>query len=156
MSAAAVLDFGPIDLPGPTGESNQYELKPRGVALCLGPDAGTAMAQAVQALAAGNRVLAAAPGAIANFGSLRRSGFPLAVLDGRPDPEALSDLPVDLVAYAGPDATLLRQALADRDGPIVPLVNESIAPAAYCHERAICIDTTAAGGNASLLAEAGE
>ena len=27
-------------------------------------------------------------------------------------------------------------------------------PAAYAHERAVCVDTTAAGGNASLLAAA--
>ena len=29
MSAAAALDFGPIDLPGPTGEANQFSLGPR-------------------------------------------------------------------------------------------------------------------------------
>jgi RHH-type proline utilization regulon transcriptional repressor/proline dehydrogenase/delta 1-pyrroline-5-carboxylate dehydrogenase len=29
---------------------------------------------------------------------------------------------------------------------------EVIDPAAYAHERAVCVDTTAAGGNASLLA----
>ena len=53
MSAAAGLDFGPVDLPGPTGEANQFELGPRGTVLCLGPDADTALDQAVQALAAG-------------------------------------------------------------------------------------------------------
>jgi RHH-type proline utilization regulon transcriptional repressor/proline dehydrogenase/delta 1-pyrroline-5-carboxylate dehydrogenase len=36
----------------------------------------------------------------------------------------------------------------------VPLVTEVIYPAAYAHERAVCVDTTAAGGNASLLASA--
>ena len=41
-----------------------------------------------------------------------------------------------------------------RKGPIVPLVSEVIYPAAYAHERAVCVDTTAAGGNASLLASA--
>ncbi|MDJ1017045.1 MAG: bifunctional proline dehydrogenase/L-glutamate gamma-semialdehyde dehydrogenase PutA [Paracoccaceae bacterium] len=155
MSAAAALDFGPIDLPGPTGESNQYELRPRGVALSLGPDGATARDQAVQALAAGNAVLVIVPDAAAALGDLRRSGLPLAVLEGRLDPDALPDLQIDLVAYAGSDATLLRRALAARDGPIVPLVTETIEPAAYCLERAICIDTTAAGGNASLLAETG-
>jgi RHH-type proline utilization regulon transcriptional repressor/proline dehydrogenase/delta 1-pyrroline-5-carboxylate dehydrogenase len=49
----------------------------------------------------------------------------------------------------------LRRALASRGGPIVPLVVEAIYPAAYAHERAVCVDTTAAGGNASLLAGAG-
>ena len=48
----------------------------------------------------------------------------------------------------------MRQALAARDGPIVPLVTELINPVAYAHERSVCVDTTAAGGNASLLAGA--
>jgi RHH-type proline utilization regulon transcriptional repressor/proline dehydrogenase/delta 1-pyrroline-5-carboxylate dehydrogenase len=34
------------------------------------------------------------------------------------------------------------------------LVSEVINPNAYMHERAVCIDTTAAGGNATLLAAA--
>jgi RHH-type proline utilization regulon transcriptional repressor/proline dehydrogenase/delta 1-pyrroline-5-carboxylate dehydrogenase len=46
----------------------------------------------------------------------------------------------------------LRRALASRPGPIVGIVSEKINPMAYVHERAICVDTTAAGGNASLLA----
>jgi RHH-type proline utilization regulon transcriptional repressor/proline dehydrogenase/delta 1-pyrroline-5-carboxylate dehydrogenase len=37
----------------------------------------------------------------------------------------------------------------------VPLVTEVLYPAAYAHERSVCVDTTAAGGNASLLAGAG-
>ena len=36
---------------------------------------------------------------------------------------------------------------------IVPLVSEVLNPVAYAQERAVCVDTTAAGGNASLLAE---
>ena len=63
ISAAAATDFGPVDLPGPTGEANTLTLGPRGRVLCLGPDGETLLAQAVQALAAGNAVLAVAPGA---------------------------------------------------------------------------------------------
>src|SRR5690606_29162981 len=63
IAAAAALDFGPVDLPGPTGEANTLLLVPRGRALCLGPDAETVFAQAIQALGAGNAVLAVAPGA---------------------------------------------------------------------------------------------
>ncbi|MER2507560.1 MAG: hypothetical protein ABTQ27_02245, partial [Amaricoccus sp.] len=47
----------------------------------------------------------------------------------------------------------LRRALAARAGAIVPLETALIAPERYCLERHLCIDTTAAGGNASLLAE---
>jgi RHH-type proline utilization regulon transcriptional repressor/proline dehydrogenase/delta 1-pyrroline-5-carboxylate dehydrogenase len=36
VNAAAGVDFGAVDLPGPTGEANTLTLHPRGVALCLG------------------------------------------------------------------------------------------------------------------------
>ena len=45
-----------------------------------------------------------------------------------------------------------RRALAAGEGPLVRLIAARINPLAYFHERAICVDTTAAGGNASLLA----
>ncbi len=47
ITAAAGVDFGPVDLPGPTGEANTLTLAPRGRVLCLGPDAETLLAQAI-------------------------------------------------------------------------------------------------------------
>ncbi len=38
MSASGAIDFGPVDLPGPTGEANTLWLAPRGRVLCLGVD----------------------------------------------------------------------------------------------------------------------
>jgi RHH-type proline utilization regulon transcriptional repressor/proline dehydrogenase/delta 1-pyrroline-5-carboxylate dehydrogenase len=156
VAAAAGLEYGQVDLPGPTGEANTLSLAPRGRVLALGPDADTLLAQAIQALAAGNAVLAVAPGAPAALAALTGKGLPLAVIDGRPDPVEARALKVDVVAYSGtPEAMrIVRQVIAERDGPIVPLVSEVIYPAAYAHERAVCVDTTAAGGNASLLAAA--
>ncbi|CAM5370291.1 RHH-type proline utilization regulon transcriptional repressor/proline dehydrogenase/delta 1-pyrroline-5-carboxylate dehydrogenase [Aquamicrobium terrae] len=156
IAASAGLDFGQVDLPGPTGEANTLSLGPRGRVLCLGPDADTLLSQAIQALAAGNAVLAVAPGAPAALSTLTGKGLPVAALDARLDPAALASLPVDVVAFSGPadEARALRRALAGRGGPIVPLVGEVLYPAAYAHERAVCVDTTAAGGNASLLAAA--
>ncbi|MCC0029799.1 MAG: hypothetical protein H6891_05825 [Brucellaceae bacterium] len=61
LSAAAALDPGPVDLPGPTGEANALALAPRGTVLCLGPGDDLALDQAVQALAIGNRVVMASP-----------------------------------------------------------------------------------------------
>lgn len=151
VSAAAALDFGPVDLPGPTGESNQYTLEPRGAVLCLGPDAETLRDQAVQALAAGNTVLALAPGARGALKGLLKPGIPLAALDGvAPELRALD---VQLVACAAADVGQIRRELAAKPGPIVPLITARLAPATYCNERSICIDTTAAGGNATLLSE---
>ncbi|MER9326433.1 bifunctional proline dehydrogenase/L-glutamate gamma-semialdehyde dehydrogenase PutA [Mesorhizobium sp. M0488] len=156
IGAAAGIDFGQVDLPGPTGEANTLSLSPRGRVLCLGPDADTLLAQVIQALAAGNAVLAVAPGAPAALSALTGKGLPLAAIDGRPDPVEARSLRVDVVAFSGtPEAArIVRKVIADRSGPIVPLVSEVLNPAAYAHERAVCVDTTAAGGNASLLAAA--
>ncbi len=156
IAAAAALDYGQVDLPGPTGEANTLALTPRGRALCLGPDAETLLAQVVQALAAGNAVLAVAPGALAALHALTGKGLPLVAIDGKVPAEALTPLDLGVVALSGdPErAKEIRKALAARRGAIVPLVGEVIYPAAYAHERAVCVDTTAAGGNASLLASA--
>ncbi|MER9014786.1 bifunctional proline dehydrogenase/L-glutamate gamma-semialdehyde dehydrogenase PutA [Mesorhizobium sp. M0898] len=156
IGTAAGIDFGQVDLPGPTGEANTLSLSPRGRVLCLGPDAGTLLAQTIQALAAGNAVLAVAPGAPAALSALTGKGLPLAAIDGRPDPVEARSLRVDVVAFSGtPEAArIVRKVIAERAGPIVPLVSEVYYPAAYAHERAVCVDTTAAGGNASLLAAA--
>ena len=82
-------------------------------------------------------------------------GAPVAALDGAVSPEVLEDIEgIAAVAASGPsDWTRgLRTALAKRKGPITPLETQVIAPERYVVERHLCIDTTAAGGNASLLA----
>lgn len=157
MSAAAAIDVGPLDLPGPTGESNQFELISRGNVLCLGPDPETLLAQSVQALAAGNRVVSVGGGSQTKLRFLLRAGLPIVAIDGTIEPSvALAAPQIDLVAVRGNTNTLrsIRVALAEREGPIVPVITERITATAYYNERTICIDTTAAGGNASLLAEA--
>jgi RHH-type proline utilization regulon transcriptional repressor/proline dehydrogenase/delta 1-pyrroline-5-carboxylate dehydrogenase len=154
IAAAAVLDYGSVDLPGPTGESNTLALNPRGRVLCLGPDGDSLLAQVVQALAAGNSVVAVAPNATAVLQPLLKADLPVLAVDGTLLFSELASTNVDVVAYsrAGETARQIRQVLAERNGPIVPIVSETIYPAAYAHERSVCVDTTAAGGNASLLA----
>jgi RHH-type proline utilization regulon transcriptional repressor/proline dehydrogenase/delta 1-pyrroline-5-carboxylate dehydrogenase len=81
--------------------------------------------------------------------------MPVVALDGQVAPGSLTALPgLALVAACGPSDWLraLRIALAARAGAIVPLETEPVAAARYVLERHLCIDTTAAGGNASLLA----
>ena len=155
-AVAAALDYGPVDLPGPTGESNQYDLLPRGMVLCLGPEPEVLLCQVVQALVAGNAVVGLAPASSTLLKPLLHSDVPLSAIDGVLDPAPLLEASIDLVALSGSRDYLaeVRQALAMRSGPIVPLVTGVLAPDAYCHERTICIDTTAAGGNATLLSEA--
>ena len=154
IAAAASLDMGPVDLPGPTGEANSLLLAPRGTVLCLGPEGETLLLQVIQALAAGNSVIAAAAGARDELRPLADKGLPLGILDGTLSHEALRTMEIDGVAAKGSEPWLreIRRALAARQGAVIPLISEVIYPAAYCHERAICVDTTAAGGNASLLA----
>ena len=155
MNAAAAFDNGHFELPGPTGESNRMSMPPRGPILCLGPEIETALAQAAQALAAGCPALIVAPGAEAASTPLVRAGAPVAGIDGSVPPEALPDvLGLVTVAAAGDSAWTrgLRRALARRDGRIVLLETDVICPARFYAERHICIDTTAAGGNTSLLA----
>jgi RHH-type proline utilization regulon transcriptional repressor/proline dehydrogenase/delta 1-pyrroline-5-carboxylate dehydrogenase len=154
IAAAASVDFGPVDLPGPTGEANTLMLAPRGRVLCLGPDGETLLAQAIQALAAGNAVLAVAPDASAVVNALTAKGLPIAAIDGIATPASLKSPAIDVVAFAGSveRSREIRQSLAARNGSIVPLIGEVLYPAAYAHERAVCVDTTAAGGNATLLA----
>ena len=157
VSATVAIDAGPLDLPGPTGESNQLELRPKGTILCLGPCAEAILAQAVQALATGNRVVAVSETGLQELKRLSGSGLPIRVLEGSVESHAsLGSLPIDAIAAASmaDDARLeLRKALAARDGPIVPLITELNDPIAFCNERSICIDTTASGGNAALLSE---
>ncbi|MHA1164645.1 MAG: bifunctional proline dehydrogenase/L-glutamate gamma-semialdehyde dehydrogenase PutA [Alphaproteobacteria bacterium] len=131
-----------MDLPGPTGESNRLSLFPRGVILCTGPGASAAELQAAEARSMGCRALVVAPGV--------RDG-----LDGVVPADVLRTLKGvhGVVCWGGEDMQRgFRCALASRDGPLIPLICTKGDAARYCIERHICIDTTASGGNAALLA----
>jgi RHH-type proline utilization regulon transcriptional repressor/proline dehydrogenase/delta 1-pyrroline-5-carboxylate dehydrogenase len=52
-------------------------------------------------------------------------------------------------------ARTIEQALAQRVGPIIALITSQPQASNVLQERHVCIDTTAAGGNAALLAEVG-
>lgn len=123
------------DLPGPTGESNRLRLIPRAPLLCLGPGTKTAAAQADAVRALGGRAVPAADLPAAALQTL--GGFSAALWWG--DAETGR-------AHA--------RALAARPGPILPLIGTLPDRAHVAHERVICIDTTASGGNAALLSQA--
>nr|WP_306265969.1 bifunctional proline dehydrogenase/L-glutamate gamma-semialdehyde dehydrogenase PutA [Pararhizobium sp. IMCC3301] len=133
------------DMAGPTGESNRLSSFSRGVILCLGPTSEAALEQARLAAGFGCASLAVAPGL---------SGAN--ALDGVLNLDDLATLSgFDGVAAWADDAVLrqMRIALARREGAILPLIsNQDFSPCIL--ERHVCIDTTAAGGNASLLAAA--
>ena len=144
-----------IELPGPTGESNRLLTYPRGKILCLGPTFEAASAQADMALDAGCSVLMVVPGSSYNINNFRSVPERLTILDGIVPAELLSAINgIDAVALWADSETLrpYGKCLSARDGPIIPLLAEENISYGFTVERQVCIDTTAAGGNASLLA----
>ncbi len=119
-------------LPGPTGEDNTLTVLARGPLLCLGPGAEAARAQCDLVEALGG----------------------LAVdVEGDIPAQALIDLEgYSGVLFWGDDARPLARALASRPGPILPLITGHPDLGHVAHERHVCVDTTASGGNAALLA----
>lgn len=134
-----------VDLPGPTGESNRLSVFPRGTILCLGPTFDAGMEQARIARRQGCSALIACPNA---DGPDTLDGFVRRELLGRIDG-------FDAVALwsSEDDMREARRALAGRTGPLVPLIGENDLPGWCMLERHVCVDTTASGGNASLLAQ---
>lgn len=57
-----------------------------------------------------------------------------------------------VVSFAAPEQLReYRVALAARDGALIPLLSEGDFSRWLTHERHVCVDATAAGGNAQLL-----
>jgi RHH-type proline utilization regulon transcriptional repressor/proline dehydrogenase/delta 1-pyrroline-5-carboxylate dehydrogenase len=105
--------------------------------LCLGPGAEAAAAQKRAAEAVGCTAVAA---------------------EGAVPAEWLADLDPLEAVILWTDAETARpyaQALAAREGALVPLITEADPAPRLVLERHLCIDTTAAGGNAALLAASG-
>ena len=126
-----------LSMPGPTGESNRLTTLPRPPLLCMGPGAETAAAQARAVRALGGTGLE---------------------VKGQIDPAALTGAPTygGILWWGEADtARQIEQALAKRDGPIIPLICGLPDTAHVRAERHVCVDTTASGGNAALLGAAG-
>ena len=146
------------EMPGPTGETNRLSVHARGLILCLGPTAKAALQQAVSSLASGNRLVIVAPGINDALAEFKAAGLPVIGVEGTIEPKALSEIRgFDAVMTEADSKTkqAFRQALASREGVIIPLITETNASERLVKERHLCIDTTAAGGNASLIAAGG-
>ncbi|QJD99988.1 trifunctional transcriptional regulator/proline dehydrogenase/L-glutamate gamma-semialdehyde dehydrogenase [Massilia forsythiae] len=148
----STLDGIAVALPGPTGESNRLDFVARGTLLCAAGSSAALLNQLAAAFATGNRALvlegengllpAKLPAAVqerlrlVKAAALAQVDFPMALLD------------VDLPGT-------LRTTLAARPGAIVGIVDtragEPVALWRLVAERALCVNTTAAGGNASLM-----
>lgn len=131
----------PIELPGPTGESNTLRLEGRGAWVCISPwnfPLAIFMGQVTAALATGNTVLAKpaeqTPGvALAAVQLLHQCGVPpdaLQLLHGPGETvgAALVAQPgIAGVVFTGSTqvAKIIQRALAAKDGAIVPLIAET-------------------------------
>lgn len=137
----ARVDLAPIALPGPTGESNQLSLHPRGVITCISPwnfPLAIFTGQIVAALATGNTVIAkpAEQTPLIAFKAiqlLHQAGIPkeaLQLLIGAGNivgAKLVSDPRVAGVMFTGSTETakFIEQSLANRSGPIALFVAET-------------------------------
>jgi len=159
MSARVELPLNSIntieDMPGPTGELNQLSVVPRGVVLCLGPDDRSAEKQALMALSQGNMVVVVTPNAEQIMKGWLGKSLPFVAIDGVLEANALESIEgLQAVACASDEESMraLRSNLANRSGALIPLISELNTVERFVIERLLCMDTTAAGGNASLIA----
>jgi RHH-type proline utilization regulon transcriptional repressor/proline dehydrogenase/delta 1-pyrroline-5-carboxylate dehydrogenase len=131
----------PVTLPGPTGESNVLRLTGRGAWACISPwnfPLAIFAGQVAAALVTGNTVLAKpaeqTPAiAMEAVRLLHAAGVPAAVLQLLHGPgetvgaALVADPRIAGVVFTGSTqvAKILQRALADKDGPIVPLIAET-------------------------------
>lgn len=157
----------PVTLPGPTGELNTLTLEPRGTLALLRDNTSSFshwLLSIITALAAGNAIVTAVEEADlaeaeACIKALVASGMPphlLAVirLDCLTTLLAHHDLSGAIIEVSSALKPLAGELVAAREGAILPLIT---APAdermlhRLVTEKTITINTTAAGGNASLM-----
>lgn len=157
---AAEADVTGHLLPGPTGEENRWSMAPRGWVVALGPTPADWRAQAGAALAMGNRVLLAGSGdrdaARAIAAECGQEGHQVDILPPDADWTARADIAAVLCADAAGAADANR-SVAAREGARIAVIEPVGEPPRYPRhrlgvERTVSINTTAAGGNASLVA----
>jgi RHH-type proline utilization regulon transcriptional repressor/proline dehydrogenase/delta 1-pyrroline-5-carboxylate dehydrogenase len=139
-----------LRLPGPTGESNTLRFAARGAVLCTANNTSALLNQLAAVLATGNQaVLLQATEAHLPSDLPAQVRARIRVVAQHQDCSELA-----LVLYENSMPNVLA-TLAARDGAIVPALLtqkcESIALWRLVVERAVCVNTTAAGGNAGLM-----
>ena len=135
-------------LPGPTGETNTLYLRPRGRVACVADTERALMEQIRVATATGNIALLPASAASERVRDAVGGACELVADPLASEPDAV------LFAGGASGAQELRRRLAALPGPIVPLIvagANGYDRTRLVNERTITINTTASGGNASLL-----
>ena len=154
-------------LPGPTGESNMLHIEPRGCVVCYA-DKSTSFnfwaISIITALAAGNTVITVASElfyeeAMAFKDKFIATGVAAGVFQvAKPDQLqailAHPHLAGAVVAARSSRLGYFSQQLAQRDGAILPVISAEYYDTLIKRlvtEKTISIDTTASGGNTSLM-----
>ena len=157
----------PMKLPGPTGESNTLHLEPRGVLVCFADKDVTFeywVLSIVTALATGNTVISVVSDvfydeAMTFKDKLASTGAPNTVFQVAKLRHLEALLMNDSLAGVVVDSSTNRSAyisakLAERHGAILPVItaeyNDNLIQRLVT-EKTISVDTTASGGNTSLM-----
>ncbi|MBY0612319.1 MAG: bifunctional proline dehydrogenase/L-glutamate gamma-semialdehyde dehydrogenase PutA [Beijerinckiaceae bacterium] len=133
--------FGaPVVMPGPTGEDNRFSHRGRGVFICISPwnfPLAIFLGQVSAALVAGNTVVAKPAEQTPMIASLavklmHEAGIPREALalvtgDGAAGAALVAHRHVAGVAFTGSTevARIINRTLAEKDGPITPLIAET-------------------------------
>ncbi len=148
----ACANLGPVELFGPTGEKNLYQPTPRHRVLCVAANEDDLLVQLAGILAIGTEALwpqqmaavaARLPTEVRAYIRIEETGktqdFGIVMLHGGVD-----------------QLITLQKQMARRSGPVIPV--ERLAPGEdaiplerLLTEKAVSINTAAAGGNASLM-----
>ena len=138
------------ELPGPTGESNMLDYRARGRALCSAADAQALRLQLAAIAATSNRALVVdSPWARAAAAELPPE---IAARIDWTDRWESESFEIALADSATDEVAMWRE-LSQRDGPRVRVLKGGLEYGLQwmVAERTVSINTTAAGGNASLL-----
>ncbi|NVD96727.1 trifunctional transcriptional regulator/proline dehydrogenase/L-glutamate gamma-semialdehyde dehydrogenase [Massilia sp. BJB1822] len=139
-------------LPGPTGERNTLSFTARGAVLCAASSQPALLNQIAAAMATGNQALV-----LESSPALLPADLPAAVKDRIQVFSKLNEVKTgfQIALVESSLSASLRPELAARDGALVSVIDSSddseIPLWRLVAERALCVNTTAAGGNASLM-----
>ncbi|ENX01558.1 delta-1-pyrroline-5-carboxylate dehydrogenase [Acinetobacter sp. CIP 101934] len=148
-----------FSLQGPTGEENQYMILPRESILSLATNDADQIQQLLAILSVGSR-----PAVLADntFILKHLQSMPAKVVKAIKVIKDMESGDFEAVLHHGDASALidLQQRIATRQGPIVGIThlssgNYEIPVERFVIERAISINTAAAGGNASLMTMSG-
>ena len=157
----------PTELPGPTGESNKLYLEPRGTLVCFADKDVSFeywMLSIVTALATGNTVVSVVSEifyeeAIEIQNKFESTGAPKGVFQvarlGHFDALLMDEDLAGVVVDSSTERTArITAMLSSREGAILPVItaeyNDKLIQRLMT-EKTISIDTTASGGNTSLM-----